>query len=318
MRALAWLGRQGPRAIAALVLIGIAAPPLGALCRPFVAEAIFVLLAIAFLRLDAAGVRANVRRPALALAATGWTLVVIPAAVGTAGFAARVNADASDVFLGVMLQAVASPMMAAPSFAALIGLDATLVLVTLVVASAFTPFTAPLFTHAFVGGALPLSPLTLGLRLFTIIAGSAVIGLALRRILGVATVRRYKDEIDGINILVAFVFVAAVMENMAARVAAAPLQILGLVACAIVVFVAVLATTVLAFAWAGRDRALAVGFMVSQRNMGLMLAATGGALPDATWLYFGAAQLPIYLSPLVLTPLTRLLLRRHAGTSINR
>ena len=42
--ALAWLGRQGTRAIAALVFIGIVVPPLGARLKPFVAEAIFVLL----------------------------------------------------------------------------------------------------------------------------------------------------------------------------------------------------------------------------------------------------------------------------------
>jgi hypothetical protein len=36
--------------------------------------------------------------------------------------------------------------------------------------------------------------------------------------------------------------------------------------------------------------------MASQRNMGLLLAATGGALPDFTWLYFALAQFPVYLS----------------------
>ena len=45
--------------------------------------------------------------------------------------------------------------------------------------------------------------------------------------------------------------------------------------------------------------------MASQRNMGLMLAATGGALPDFTWLYFALAQFPVYLSPLLFTPLAR-------------
>jgi hypothetical protein len=41
VRALAWLGGQGTRAIAALVLFGIAIPPLGELLRPFVTEAVF-------------------------------------------------------------------------------------------------------------------------------------------------------------------------------------------------------------------------------------------------------------------------------------
>jgi len=39
--ALAWLGRQGTRAIAAIVFIAIALPPLDALFKPFVTEAIF-------------------------------------------------------------------------------------------------------------------------------------------------------------------------------------------------------------------------------------------------------------------------------------
>ena len=306
MRTLAWLGRQGPRAIAALVFIGVAAPPLGALLKPFVTAAIFVLLSIAFLRVDVSELWEHLRRPTVPLAATAWTALVVPTAVGATGLAAGLDTRSPGLFVGIMLQAIASPMMAAPSFAALIGLDATLVLVTLMVASTLTPFTAPLFAHAFLGRALELSPLALGLNLFAIIAGSALVGLAIRRITGAATVRRFKNEIDGLNILVAFVFVAAVMQNVAATTASAPLQMLGLAAAAVGIFLVVLATTTLVFAWAGRERALAVGFMVSQRNMGLMLAATGGALPELTWLYFAAAQLPIYLSPLVLGPLARL------------
>ena len=56
---------------------------------------------------------------------------------------------------------------------------------------------------------------------------------------------------------------------------------------------------------AGQERALALGLMVSQRNMGLMLAATDGALPGLTWLYFALSQFPIYVSPQLLKPLAR-------------
>jgi BASS family bile acid:Na+ symporter len=38
-----------------------------------------------------------------------------------------------------------------------------------------------------------------------------------------------------------------------------------------------------------------------------MLAATEGALPGMTWLYFAMSQFPIYLAPQLLSPLaTRL------------
>lgn len=50
--ALSWLGRRGTQAVAALVVIGIAVPPIGALLKPFVTEAIFALLCVAFLRVD--------------------------------------------------------------------------------------------------------------------------------------------------------------------------------------------------------------------------------------------------------------------------
>src|SRR5712691_2020726 len=256
--ALAWLGRQRTRAIAALVFIGIALPPLGALLKPFVTEAVFALLCVAFVRVDAKALRGHLQRPALVLAATAWSSLVLPTLFGASGLATGLDAGAPDLFLALMLQAVASPMMAAPAFAAFMGLDATLVLVALVARTVLIPLTAPLFAYAFVGPVLMLSPLALGLKLFAILAGSAVIAGIIRRIAGPAAIERYKDEIDGLNILVMFVFVAAVMENVAARIFAAPLVMIGLAALAFVVCFVVLGVTMLVFACAGRERAFAL------------------------------------------------------------
>src|SRR5262249_8735261 len=110
--ALAWLGRQGTRAIAAVVLIGIVVPPLGAVPRQFVTAAIFVLLCIAFLRVDAGALRSYLRRPGLVLAATAWTMLAVPLAFGIICLSLGVDASAPDLFLALMLQAVAPPMMA--------------------------------------------------------------------------------------------------------------------------------------------------------------------------------------------------------------
>jgi BASS family bile acid:Na+ symporter len=307
--ALAWLGRQATRAIAALVFIGIALPPIGRMLRPFVTEAIFVLLCIAFLRVDMAALRGYLGRPIIVLAATTWTTLAIPALFGAAATFIGLGAHSPDLMLGLTLQAVASPMMASPALAALMGLDATLVLVTLITSTAIVPLTAPIWVYTFVGSALTLSPLALGIKLFEILAGSALVGLLLRRLAGADRIARYKDEINGINVLVLYVFIAAVTENVAARILTAPLAMAALAALAFAVFFGLFAVSVLVFAWAGRDRALALGFMTSQRNMGLMLAATGGALPDLTWLYVAFGQFPIYLSPQMLKPLVQRLRR---------
>src|SRR6266513_279747 len=304
---LSWLGRQGTRAVAALIVIGIVMPPIGALLKPFVTEAVFVLLCIAFLRVDAAALRIYLGRPTILLAATAWTSLVIPTLFGASYLAFGLKDQSPDLFLALVLQAIASPLMAAPAFAALMGLDATLVLCTMVTSTALLPFTAPLFAYAFIGPALTLSPLALGLKLFAILACSALVG--------VAVIERQKEKINGFNILVLFVFIAAIMESVVARFLATLMITICLAALAFMVFLAVFCLTTFFFAPAGRKRALTLGFMASQRNVGLMLAATGGALPDLTWLYFAFSYFPIYLSPLLLQPLARRIIGPSADYS---
>lgn len=303
--ALAWLGRQGTRAVAAIVFVAIAAPPLDALLKPYVGEAIFVLLCIAFVRVDTAALRVYLGQPRLVVTATAWTMLVVPALFAAGALAAGLEARSPDLFLGVMLQGVAPPTMASPAFAALMGFDSTLVLVSLVAGTAVTPLTAPLFAYLFVGPALAIPPLALGLRLFAILAGSAVVALVVRRVVGAPAIARRRNELDGLNILIAFVFVASVMENVAARFVEVPLSMIGITALTFALSFAIFGLTALVFAKVGRERAFGIAFMATQRNMGLMLAATGGALPELAWIYFALGQFPLYLMPQFLKPMAR-------------
>ncbi len=317
VRALTWIGGQGTRAVSALVFIGIAVPPLGELLKPFVTEAIFLLLCISFMRVDIGALRDHLRKPGIVLAATAWTTLAVPAMIGVIFHTGGLDERSPDLFLALMLQAVASPMMAAPSLAALMGLDATLVLVTLVTSTAIVPFTAPLFAAIFFGSALTLSPSALGLKLAAILLGSLVVAGAIRWLAGASAIRRHKLPIDGINILVLLVFVAAVMGNVAGSLFADPVRMIGLAATAFAIFFLLVGVTALIFRGVGRERALALGLMVSQRNMGLMVAATDGILPGTTWLYFALSQFPIYLSPQLLKPIvTRLSAQRLKSAAI--
>ena len=221
-QALAWLGSQGTRAIAALVFIGIAVPPLGELLKPYVTEAIFALLCLSFLRVDLSALRNYLRRPGLVLAATAWTMVGVPLLAGELGVASLLQARSPDLYLALMLQAVASPMMASPALAAVMGLDSTLVLVTLVTSTALVPITAPIFAYAFLGSALSLSPLKLGLKLLAILAGSMLVSGTMRWGMGAAAVKRHARIIDGSTVVFLFVFVSAVMGNVAGSLLAVP------------------------------------------------------------------------------------------------
>lgn len=305
VHALGWLGRHGARAVAVSIFLGVALPPLAATFKPFVGEAIFVLLVLAFLRVDPRELRGYFVRPGLIALATLWIMLVSPAILGLLFVALGVRDLSSAVFLALVFQASAAPIMSAPAFAALIGLDAALSLATLLLCVIVTPVTAPVFVHLFAGDSFAIPPVTLGLKLFGLLAGSAALAFAVRRAAGNEWVAAQRQRIDGLNVITLFVFAVAVMDGVAATLWARPLLVLGLIALALAIALTSMAITTLVFLRAGRSRAAAIGWCAANRNMGVMIAATGGILPDLTWLFFGLAQFPIYLLPLMLQRLAR-------------
>lgn len=315
LRGLTWLGGQGTRAVAAIAFIAVAVPPLGALLRPYVTEAIFLLLCISFMRVDLVALYGHLRRPALVAAATAWTTIGVPLIVALAAYATGLTMSSPGLALALMLQGMASPMMAAPALAALMGLDATLVLVTLVTSTALVPFTASLFASLFLGGMLSIAPLTLGLKLLGILAASLLAATIIRRLFGTAAIQRHKRPIDGVNIVILLVFASAVMGDVATDLTTDPLFTIAVALLAFAVYFTLLAVTTLIFRSIGTERAFAIGLMVSQRNLGLMLAATAGALPATTWLYFALTQFPIHLAPYLLMPIARRLTARAETSS---
>lgn len=301
---LAWLGRQGTRAVAISIFVGLAAPPLAALFKPFVPELIFLLLCLAFLRVEPRALRAQAERPRLLIAATLWTMLILPAALGGLYLAAGV-ANSPELLLSLTLQIAAPPIMSAPAFAALLGLDGALSLALLVTSIALTPVTAPAFTAALSGSAMEISTVELGIKLFLLLAGAAVLASAVRRIAGRAWVERQTERIDGLSVILLFCFAVALMETVASRIFSEPRLVLGLLALSFAFTLGTMAASMLVFRLAGAGRGFAIGLAAGNRNMGLMLAATAGAVPDLTWLYFALAQFPIYLLPQFLKPLAR-------------
>src|SRR5713101_6980782 len=134
---------------------------------------------------------------------------------------------------------------------------------------------------------------------------SALAATIIRAIAGNAWVERQRERIDGLSIVLLFVFAVAVMGGVTIGFVAQPLFVIGLVLLSFMLAFGLTAVTTLVFARAGRGRAFALGLACGHRNLGLMLAATGGAVPDLVWLYFGIAQFPIYLVPQLLKPIAQ-------------
>src|SRR6185437_12177971 len=251
---------------------------------------------------DPADLRRHFTQPGLIAAASLWTMLVAPAVLGVIFLASALDRQMPGLYFMLVLQMSAPGLTSSPALAALMGLDVALTLASLVVCTAITPLTASLFSHYFLGSALA-SPFTFGLKLFAIIAGSALAAAAIRRIAGRAWIEAQRERIDGLSVIAMLMFAVAAMDGVTGHFRADPLLVIALTALAFTLSLGLMALTTLVFLRAGRARALAIGLIAGNRNVGLMMAATSFMVPDVAWLYFALAQFPIYLLPHLLKPL---------------
>lgn len=301
---LALAGRHGTLLAAASIFIGLFVAPLSAAFKPYLGEAIILMLTLAFLRVNPQDLWAHWTRPGLIAAATVWVMLVVPLGLGAAFVLIGLDRLAPGLYFMLVLQMSAPGLMSSPALAALLGLDVALTLASLIVSTAITPLTASLFTHVYLGTALA-SPVGFGFRLLAIIAGCALGAAIVRRIAGDAFIESQSERIDGLSVIAMSTFAIAAMDGVVDHFRADPLLVVGLIALAFALALIMIALTALVFLRAGPARAFAIGLIAGNRNIGLMLAATGFLVPDVAWLYFALAQFPIYLLPHLLRPLAR-------------
>jgi BASS family bile acid:Na+ symporter len=122
----------------------------------------------------------------------------------------------------------------------------------------------------------------------------------IRRLAGQKRIDAQRDLIDGLNVIAMFIFAMAAMDGVAAAAVADPMLVATLTALAFALTIGAILITTLLFLPAGRRRAYAIGILTGNRNIGVMMAATGFSVPPLVWLYFGIAQFPIYLLPVAL------------------
>jgi predicted Na+-dependent transporter len=300
--ALAWLGRQGTRALAASVFLGLAVPPLAAYVKPYLGETVFVLLLFSYLRTDPAAFRRYLKAPALTIVASLWVMVAVPLLFGTAYALSGIREASPALYTIMILQCAITPITSSAAFAALMGLDVAFSLAALIVCNALSPITTVAFSYLFLGSSM-FSPVDLGIKLFFFFAGAGVIAYAIRKTAGQLWIESQKEVIDGLNVLAVFVFAIAAMESVPRHVLAEPLFALELFMLIIILSLALIGLSVLVFWRAGFDRGLVIGLLAAFRNIGVVMAALGATLPDLAWFYFAMVQFPIFLLPHMLKPI---------------
>lgn len=298
---LEWLGRHARWALPAGVFLGIVVPPLAAWLRPTLTLAVIGTLTAALVRLDWEGIVAVARTPRLAVLMTAMLLVLGPLLGWLVWQAGLVSPLVGQI---LVLQLAAPPIGSAAAFALFLGIDGALAMIVTVLATLLLPLTLT----GVVAILLPASGVAVDLatffiRVLTVVATPFALAWLIRRAVGSARLARNGGLLAGINVLLLVLFAIAVMDGVTARLWVDPAGILGLLLLACVVGFVAHVIGYLAFRRLAAETALSAALLSGNRNMGLMLAITGGSAGLAFDLYVGIAQIPMYFAPLLLSPL---------------
>lgn len=297
------LGVHAPAAYAISIFLGLALPQLAAAMRPAIPITIFIFIMLAFARMNLPGMKAVLVAPKRLLAVLAVSCL-LPPLVGYIALHAPFFRDLDPgIQLAIAMMASAPPLMAAPVYAALLGFENSLALATLVLGMTTTPILAPLFTSLLAGADVPISPLALAERLFWFVGSGIVGGLILRRIVGLPRIQAAKLELDGLGVLMFFLFAIAAMDGVLDASLSQPALMMLMLALSTFFSMLNFGLAYMLFRPFEFGDRFSASICIGLRNMGLLVAPIVTILPKTTFLYFALAQIPIYVAPVVLKAL---------------
>jgi len=307
-RLLTLLGGQGTRVLFAGVFLGLLLPDLAALARPLLTPSVIALLLATLLRVDWREMAAYSRRPLLSAGITLWLLLACPIAM-LAVLAPMTPPESLTTAL--VLMAAAPPILGASSIAILLGLDGSLAIVACLASTLLAPLTLPPLALWLLGLELEIGVAEFMARLGIVVAGAFIGALVIRRWVGPARLAALAQPIDGCIVIVMLVFAVAIMEGVTETLFSRPGVVFLWLGAAFIANPALQLLGGLAFSWLGRRRALTIGLISGNCNMGLLLAALPSGADYDVALFFAVAQLPMYMLPAIVLPFYRKLLATH-------
>jgi len=304
-RAFDFLGQHATLFLAGGVLLGLLLPPLASFLRPMLIPALLVPLIIALVRLDWGALAAYARRPFLVALITVGLLLVSPALVW---FVLKAFNLPPSLAQGLTLMAAASPIVSCAAISLILGLDAALAVVVIVVTTALMPFTLPTVALSLLGLALDIDLPTFMLRLVLMVGGAFAAALLLRRMVPRSTLEANARMLDGASVATLVLFALAIMDGVTAVALARPGYVVLVTLAAFFANIALQCVGTLAASRLGMRSAITVGLMTGNCNMGLVMVALADKAEFDVIVFFAMAQIPMYMLPALLQPIYRRLL----------
>jgi BASS family bile acid:Na+ symporter len=307
-----YVGRHATKFLFGGVLVGLALPPLAALLRPGLVVFLLLPLTMALMRLDWSAFHAYARRPLLVLPMVVFLLLACPLLV----FATLEPLGLPRPLMeAIVLMAAAPPITGTVAISLILGLDAALAVIVMVIATALVPFTLPPLALMLLNIEIQMSLAEFMGRLALMVGVAFGGALLVRWRISNETLRANSRLIDGCSVMALVLFAIAIMDGVAAKLMAQP----GYVILATVsAFIANLLLQALGYVVGrhifrlGQPAALTLGILTGNCNMGLVMVSLADRAVFDMVVFFAMGQLPMYMLPGLLQPIYRKLAARPA------
>ncbi|HVE49371.1 MAG TPA: hypothetical protein VNG69_07105 [Casimicrobiaceae bacterium] len=304
--------------MAAGVLLGLAVPPLASLAQPLLVPTLLIPLSLALVRLDWRAIAAWRHRVGVAVWLLVWLLGVSPLLVWVVSSLLAGVGLPQPLRQALVLMAASSPIVSSVAIALIIGLDATLAIVGVLLATALVPFTLPPLAVALADVAIDIDVAAFALRL-ALLVGSAFFGAwVIRRLVPSRLLTQNAELLDGISVINLLLFGLAIMHGVTAYAFERPAYVVIALVAAYGFNLLLQAAGYFAFHKLGRRQALTVALISGNCNMGLILVALQNKAPFELTVFFALAQIPMYTLPALALPLYRRLLAPAASKAVAR
>jgi len=311
-RTFQWMARHATKLMVLSILVGIGIPPLAAALRPYLAMIVWLILFLAMLQFDWEAVRGYLRRPVLMVLAVGWLVVATPLVLSLAVTSIGLPVG---IAMALILSAASAPIMSTPAICAIIGLDAALSLVVLLLTTLMVPFTLPSIAIELLDLEIGLTTRQLMWRLGILIGSAMFLAVIAQKFVGSVRLAAATSTIDSCKLIVLLTMAVALMDGIGALLIDRPAYILLIVALSFVANAAMQLFAVAPFLAIGKRRAFTIAFSAGNRNMAIILAVIPVGLMPNLELYLVLAQVPMYVLPSLLVPLYKWVFAKEINAS---
>ena len=297
--------------LAGAVFTGLVVPELSEWFAPALYPSLFCIMLFTLVPIDVIALIKQFKALApLSLAMVGVQMILLPFLV----WALIVWVNPSWPYAQyVLITVCAGSIFGAPAFVRLLGLDDGIALLGVVFSTLLLPLSLPmmlgLMSELFsVHGATEISFAALnfieyGVRLLVFIALPLAVSILYHKVVKrhVKNQTRVVGRCKALVTVALVAFAIAVMDGVTPLFFQQPAHVTMLFFWVMVVHITAFVFSFFLFRRLGNDAAISAGMLSSYRNLGLVVAICGQFLSDEFFIFVGLWQIPMYLSPLVLS-----------------